>query len=99
MVEFTPDMVAEDSATGHWSGTGKLRGGRWGIWFFITALRVLGLRLTYVLTVPLRALFFVRLARRPGHDGFSPPHFRPATVVETPLARVPPLSFVWPRDH
>ena len=42
-------MAAEASATAHWSGTGKLRGGRWGIWFFITALRVLGLRLTYVL--------------------------------------------------
>lgn len=36
----------------HWSGTGRLRGGRWGIWFFITALRVLGLRFTYAFTVP-----------------------------------------------
>jgi predicted LPLAT superfamily acyltransferase len=43
--------------SGHWSGTGQLRGGRWGIWFFITALRVLGLRLTYVLTVPC-AIYF-----------------------------------------
>jgi len=45
------------SQSGHWSGTGKLRGGRWGIWFFITALRVLGLRVTYVLTVPC-AIYF-----------------------------------------
>jgi predicted LPLAT superfamily acyltransferase len=43
--------------SGHWSGTGQLRGGRWGIWFFIAALRVLGLRLTYVLTVPC-AIYF-----------------------------------------
>ena len=35
----------------HWSGTGQLRGGRGGIRFFITALRVLGLRLTYVLSI------------------------------------------------
>src|SRR5271154_7061274 len=45
------------SQSGHWSGTGKLRGGRLGVWFFITALRVLGLHLTYVLTVPC-ALYF-----------------------------------------
>jgi predicted LPLAT superfamily acyltransferase len=45
------------SQSGHWSGTGKLRGGRWGIWFFITALRVLGLRVTYILTVPC-AIYF-----------------------------------------
>jgi predicted LPLAT superfamily acyltransferase len=45
-------MSARDSKTSHWSGTGQLRGGRRGIWFFITAVRVLGLRLTYVLTVP-----------------------------------------------
>jgi predicted LPLAT superfamily acyltransferase len=43
--------------SGHWSGTGKLRGGRWGVWFFITALRVLGLRATYVLSVPV-AIYF-----------------------------------------
>jgi predicted LPLAT superfamily acyltransferase len=43
--------------SGHWSGTGKLRGGRDGIYFFITALRVLGLRVTYVLAVPV-AIYF-----------------------------------------
>ena len=43
-------MAAPDSK--HWSGTGRLRGGRWGIWFFATAVRVLGLRVTYVLAVP-----------------------------------------------
>jgi predicted LPLAT superfamily acyltransferase len=41
----------------HWSGTGRLRGGRSGIWFFITALRVLGLRLTYALLPPV-ALYY-----------------------------------------
>ncbi len=50
--------MAEDVTTaGHWSGTGRLRGGRWGIWFFMTALRVLGLRVAYALSVPV-ALYF-----------------------------------------
>jgi predicted LPLAT superfamily acyltransferase len=40
-----------NSETKHWSGTGQLRGGRWGIWFFIMAIRVLGLRAAYVLAV------------------------------------------------
>ena len=50
-------MATDASQTAHWSGTGKLRGGRSGIWFFITALRVLGLHVTYVLTVPVAAYF------------------------------------------
>jgi predicted LPLAT superfamily acyltransferase len=50
-------MATEVSKTAHWSGTGRLRGGRSGIWFFITALRVLGLRLTYALLVP-PAIYF-----------------------------------------
>jgi len=41
----------------HWSGTGRLRGGRGGIWFFITVLRVLGLRLTYALLPPVAAYY------------------------------------------
>src|SRR5580765_1806351 len=41
----------------HWSGTGRLRGGPPGIWFFLTALRVLGLRVTYALLAPV-ALYF-----------------------------------------
>ena len=41
----------------HWSGTGRLRGGRGGIWFFIAALRVLGLRLTYALLPPVAAYY------------------------------------------
>lgn len=45
------------SESHHWSGTGQLRGGRGGIWFFITALRVLGLHLTYAL-LPLVAAYF-----------------------------------------
>jgi len=44
-------------SSGHWSGTGQLRGGRWGIWFFITALRVLGLRVTYALAMPVAVYF------------------------------------------
>ena len=43
-------MAERDSI--HWSGSGRLRGGRGGIWFFITAVRVLGLHLTYILTIP-----------------------------------------------
>src|SRR6266496_1950443 len=50
-------MPASDSQIAHWSGTGRLRGGRGGIWFFITALRVLGLRLTYALLPPVAAYF------------------------------------------
>jgi predicted LPLAT superfamily acyltransferase len=45
-------MRAPESQTFHWSGTGRLRGGRWGILFFITAIRVLGLRIAYALAVP-----------------------------------------------
>lgn len=44
-------MSSPGSSTSHWSGTGKLRGGRSGIWFFATAVRVLGLRVTYALAV------------------------------------------------
>src|SRR5579862_5119063 len=50
-------MPLSESKTAHWSGTGQLRGGRRGIWFFITALRVLGLRVTYLLLVP-PAIYF-----------------------------------------
>ena len=50
-------MAANGSTTNHWSGTGQLRGGRWGIWLFLTALRVLGLRLTYALLPPVAAYF------------------------------------------
>jgi predicted LPLAT superfamily acyltransferase len=45
-------MPAAETQTKHWSGTGKLRGGRGGIKFFLTAWRFLGLRLTYCLLVP-----------------------------------------------
>jgi predicted LPLAT superfamily acyltransferase len=48
-------MPSPDSK--HWSGTGRLRGGRGGIWFFITVLRVLGLRLTYALLPPVAAYY------------------------------------------
>src|ERR1043165_2258673 len=48
-------MPSPDSQ--HWSGTGRLRGGRSGIWLFITALRVLGLRLTYALLPPVAAYY------------------------------------------
>jgi predicted LPLAT superfamily acyltransferase len=46
-----------DPQSKHWSGTGQLRGGHRGVWFFITALRILGLRLTYVLSIP-PAIYF-----------------------------------------
>ena len=47
----TIDMAAKNTQTNHWSGTGRLRGGRWGIWFFITAIRVLGRRVAYGLAI------------------------------------------------
>lgn len=50
-------MAANNSQTTHWSGSGQLRGGRWGIWFFVTAVRVVGLRVTYALAV-LPAIYF-----------------------------------------
>jgi predicted LPLAT superfamily acyltransferase len=57
MAEFIPDKAPTASSSTGWSGTGKLRGGRRGVWFFITALRLLGLRLTYALLVP-PAIYF-----------------------------------------
>jgi len=50
-------MAADNPKKKHWSGSGQLRGGRWGIWFFITALRVFGLRITYLLALPPAAYF------------------------------------------
>jgi predicted LPLAT superfamily acyltransferase len=50
-------MNAQGAQSAHWSGTGQLRGGPRGIWFFLTALRVLGLRVTYALLVPVAAYF------------------------------------------
>ncbi|HEY4417183.1 MAG TPA: hypothetical protein VGO57_15950 [Verrucomicrobiae bacterium] len=50
-------MAATPSQPKHWSGSGRLRGGQHGIWLFITALRLLGLRITYLLTVP-PAIYF-----------------------------------------
>ncbi len=50
-------MKAPDSSNHNWSGTGRMRGGRWGVWFFITALRLLGLRITHALAVP-TAIYF-----------------------------------------
>jgi predicted LPLAT superfamily acyltransferase len=50
-------MTESGSRPVHWSGTGQLRGGRRGIWFFLTALRILGLRVTYALLVPVAAYF------------------------------------------
>ena len=48
-------MPASDPT--HWSGSARLRGGRWGIWFFISALRLLGLRITSALILPV-VLYF-----------------------------------------
>jgi len=42
-------MATDSPKVQNWSGTGRLRGGPRGIAFFIGALRVLGLRLTYAL--------------------------------------------------
>ena len=50
-------MSDTDSNTKHWSGTGQLRGGRWGIWLFITLIRVCGRRFAYLCGV-LPAVYF-----------------------------------------
>ena len=50
-------MVVPAAESTRWSGSGQLRGGRWGIWFFVTVLRVFGLRFTYALLVP-PAIYF-----------------------------------------
>ncbi len=50
-------MAAPAAESSRWSGSGQLRGGRWGIWFFVTVLRVFGLRFTYALLVP-PAIYF-----------------------------------------
>ena len=44
-------MSSSDSQPKHWSGTGQLRGGSFGIWFSITCIRVLGLRISYFLAI------------------------------------------------
>ncbi|MEP6662826.1 MAG: hypothetical protein ABJC04_04080 [Verrucomicrobiota bacterium] len=54
---FISAFVLKTTESIHWSGTGKLRGGRSGIWFFLTVLRLLGLRFTYFLLPPV-ALYF-----------------------------------------
>src|SRR5436309_3067033 len=46
-----------DARPNHWSGSGKLRGGRSGNLFFIPALRVLGLGVSYILSIP-PAIYF-----------------------------------------
>ena len=50
-------MNTPSSQTKHWSGTGQLRGGRFGIQFAITVIRVFGLRAAYVFAV-LPAAYF-----------------------------------------
>ncbi len=50
-------MATAAAPTAHWSGTGQLRGGRWGIWLFITVIRFLGLWSAYVLAIPC-AIYF-----------------------------------------
>ena len=50
-------MSAPESQTKHWSGTGQLRGGRFGIWLSIAIIRLLGLRASYAISV-LPAIYF-----------------------------------------
>ena len=50
-------MNPSDPPQQHWSGTGKLRGGRKGIWLLVTATRLVGPRAGYAL-VALAALYF-----------------------------------------
>lgn len=50
-------MNASDQPKQHWSGTGRLRGGRRGVWLLINATRVFGLRAGYLLAM-FAALYF-----------------------------------------
>jgi len=46
-----PGIPPANAKAAPWSGAGRLRGGRGGLLFFITALRIFGLRITYALSV------------------------------------------------
>src|ERR1700740_1349129 len=50
-------MAEQPSSPPHWSGSGRMRGGAGGVRFFLTALRWLGLPLSYALLVP-PAIYF-----------------------------------------
>ncbi len=50
-------MKPTGSQSKHWSGTGKLRCGHWGIWLVITTVRKLGVRAGYVLAALSSAVF------------------------------------------
>ena len=50
-LERKTDMAGTDPNKKHWSGTGRLARGRRGIAFFITVIRVFGLRVTYLLAI------------------------------------------------
>ena len=50
-------MSTQNFKTQHWSGTGRLRGGRRGVWFFMKVIRVFGVRASYALAV-LPAIYF-----------------------------------------
>jgi len=45
-------MSQAKPATNHWSGSGQLRGGRWGIAFFLASIRLLGPGIAYLLAIP-----------------------------------------------
>src|ERR1051325_5679495 len=57
MVVFIPEQMPSPDASTHWSGSGQLRGGAAGVGFFLAALRILGLRMTYLLLIP-PAIYF-----------------------------------------
>jgi predicted LPLAT superfamily acyltransferase len=57
MEESTLAAAPDPSPPVHWSGTGRLRGGRRGVGFFLAALRILGLRATYALSLPVAVYF------------------------------------------
>ena len=52
-----PRMSLPGSSNQHWSGTGKLRCGHWGIWIVIQTVSKLGLRAGYALAVLMSAIF------------------------------------------
>lgn len=91
-----PDQTAQ---TKHWSGSGQLRGGASGIKFFLTVLRVLGLRFTYALLVPPAVYFSFVSPDVPATMDYHRRIFGPVPSVESALARVPAFLCVWPGHH
>ena len=91
-------MNAQDTKTETGSGTGRLRGGRWGIWFYHRHPRTSGLRATYALAV-FPAIYFPSLRRTIAATMDFHRRIFIVAVVETPLVRFTNIFILRPRDH